>query len=239
MLHDMFVPYGDLREVYVIRGYEGSSKGCAFVKFVDREAAINAIEDMNNRIPIGSTRPLVIKFADVKKHGKKIDSDDDISERMNGMSINNSHQYLHQQYQQYSQYPPYLNGYGYSHQNVPLSYQSYNQNDRMVSTQQQHYMANSYPVYSNHIPHQFQYSPNNGIRAVPGLRHQQHAAMRSIRLPQRDFEQGIDTTADNGAQQQTNVSTYEEDELQMANRPPEGIVYNLFFYLYYMTMNRT
>jgi RNA recognition motif-containing protein len=51
-LHTMFIQYGDLREVHVIRGPDGGSKGCAFVKFVDREAAMVAIEDMNDIIPM-------------------------------------------------------------------------------------------------------------------------------------------------------------------------------------------
>ena len=50
-LHNMFAPYGELREVHIIRGPEGSSKGCAFVKFVDRDAAMVAIEDVNELIP--------------------------------------------------------------------------------------------------------------------------------------------------------------------------------------------
>lgn len=50
-LHAMFIPYGDLREVHIIRTPEGSSKGCAFVKFVDRESALVAIADMNDFIP--------------------------------------------------------------------------------------------------------------------------------------------------------------------------------------------
>lgn len=50
-LYNMFISYGDLREVHIIRGPEGSSKGCAFVKFVDREAAMVAIEDMHEAIP--------------------------------------------------------------------------------------------------------------------------------------------------------------------------------------------
>jgi CUG-BP- and ETR3-like factor len=51
-LHGMFVPYGELREVHIIRGPEGSPKGCAFVKYVDRDAAIAAIEDLNDSIPM-------------------------------------------------------------------------------------------------------------------------------------------------------------------------------------------
>lgn len=51
-LHNMFIMYGELREVHIIRGPEGSPKGCAFVKFVDRDAAISAIEDLNDTIPM-------------------------------------------------------------------------------------------------------------------------------------------------------------------------------------------
>lgn len=78
-------------QVHIIRGPEGSSKGCAFVKFVEREAALLAIEEMNNRIPDGSTRPLVIKFADIKKHGKKVDSEDYITERMGSMNMKDNY----------------------------------------------------------------------------------------------------------------------------------------------------
>lgn len=50
-LHDLFSIYGELREVHVIRGPEGGAKGCAFVKFVEREAALVAIENLNDTIP--------------------------------------------------------------------------------------------------------------------------------------------------------------------------------------------
>lgn len=50
-LHDLFSMYGELREVHVIRGPEGGAKGCAFVKFVEREAAVAAIENLNDTIP--------------------------------------------------------------------------------------------------------------------------------------------------------------------------------------------
>lgn len=51
-LHAMFAPFGELREVHIIRGPEGSPKGCAFVKFVGRESAFAAIEAMNDTIPM-------------------------------------------------------------------------------------------------------------------------------------------------------------------------------------------
>lgn len=119
-LHDMFVKFGDLREVHIIRGPEGSSKGCAFVKFVERESALFAIEEMNNKVPEGSTRPLVIKFADVKKHGKKIDSHADfLSDNMANMSISREAPYWLQQPSQPNPtlpstyyYPPYEYSHG-------------------------------------------------------------------------------------------------------------------------------
>lgn len=50
-LHQMFISYGELREVHVIKGMDGSPKGCAFIKFADRNSAIAAIEDLNGTIP--------------------------------------------------------------------------------------------------------------------------------------------------------------------------------------------
>lgn len=69
-LHDMFAKYGQLKEIHIIRGPEGMSKGCAFVKFLERDAALLAIHELHNSVPEGSTRPLVIKFADNKKTPK-------------------------------------------------------------------------------------------------------------------------------------------------------------------------
>lgn len=50
-LRQLFQPFGELKEVHIIRGPEGSPKGCAFVKFVDRDAAMSAINQLNETIP--------------------------------------------------------------------------------------------------------------------------------------------------------------------------------------------
>jgi CUG-BP- and ETR3-like factor len=50
-LFHLFSVYGELREVHIIRGPEGASKGCAFIKFVKTEASLIAMSDMNDIIP--------------------------------------------------------------------------------------------------------------------------------------------------------------------------------------------
>jgi len=65
-LIDIFSCYGELREVHLMRNQEGSSKGCAFVKFAKRESATTAISMLHDVVPVGSTRPLVVKFANCK-----------------------------------------------------------------------------------------------------------------------------------------------------------------------------
>lgn len=66
-LQEMFGPYGQLKEIHIIRGPDGNSKGCAFVKFLSQESALMAIQELNDTIPEGSARPLVIKMADSKR----------------------------------------------------------------------------------------------------------------------------------------------------------------------------
>jgi len=51
-LYNVFIQYGDLREVHIIRGPEGASKGCAFIKFVEQDAALLAIEYMHDVVPM-------------------------------------------------------------------------------------------------------------------------------------------------------------------------------------------
>ena len=47
----LFSQYGTLKEVHIIRGPDGASKGCAFIKYMDRESAYIAIDDMNETTP--------------------------------------------------------------------------------------------------------------------------------------------------------------------------------------------
>ena len=51
MLYQLFIAYGELREVHVIKLPDGTSRGCAFVKYVQRHAALAAIEGLIEVIP--------------------------------------------------------------------------------------------------------------------------------------------------------------------------------------------
>ncbi|CAM9674657.1 unnamed protein product [Chrysoparadoxa australica] len=69
VLHQLFSPYGEIVEVYVMRNHDGKPKGCAFVKYIERSFALAAIEALNEKQVTmeGAARPLVVKFADVRK----------------------------------------------------------------------------------------------------------------------------------------------------------------------------
>ncbi|XP_064415660.1 CUGBP Elav-like family member 3 isoform X30 [Latimeria chalumnae] len=64
----MFEPFGSIDECTVLRGPDGTSKGCAFVKFqshMEAQAAISALH--GSRTLPGASSSLVVKFADTEK----------------------------------------------------------------------------------------------------------------------------------------------------------------------------
>lgn len=66
-VRELFAPFGEIREIYMIRNSDGSSKCAAFLRFVDRDAAVQAIQSLNNNFMMeGAARPLIVKFADNK-----------------------------------------------------------------------------------------------------------------------------------------------------------------------------
>jgi len=65
-IRELFEPFGEISGVYIIRNNDGVKKGCAFVKFVERESAVAAIERMNDQPVEGAERPLIVKFADTR-----------------------------------------------------------------------------------------------------------------------------------------------------------------------------
>jgi len=67
MVAQVFQQFGEVSGVFVIRSTDGYRKGCAFVKFANRDAAYDAIDDLNGKVVFqGSDRPLIVKIADTK-----------------------------------------------------------------------------------------------------------------------------------------------------------------------------
>ncbi|KAL3911646.1 MAG: hypothetical protein SGARI_001547 [Bacillariaceae sp.] len=66
-VRELFEPFGEIREIYMIRNADGSSKCAAFLRFVERDAAMQAIVSLHSNLVMdGAARPLIVKFADNK-----------------------------------------------------------------------------------------------------------------------------------------------------------------------------
>uniref|UniRef100_A0A1B6MSB6 RRM domain-containing protein n=1 Tax=Graphocephala atropunctata TaxID=36148 RepID=A0A1B6MSB6_9HEMI len=64
----MFEQFGHIEECTVLRDNSGQSKGCAFVTYMTRQCALNAIKAMHHSHNMeGCSSPLVVKFADTPK----------------------------------------------------------------------------------------------------------------------------------------------------------------------------
>ncbi|XP_048008511.1 CUGBP Elav-like family member 3 isoform X1 [Chanodichthys erythropterus] len=67
-VREMFEPFGSIDECTVLRGPDGTSKGCAFVKFQSHSEAQSAINSLHgSRTLPGASSSLVVKFADTEK----------------------------------------------------------------------------------------------------------------------------------------------------------------------------
>ncbi|XP_030631817.1 CUGBP Elav-like family member 4 isoform X6 [Chanos chanos] len=67
-IYRLFEPYGVIEECTVLRGPDGNSKGCAFVKFSTHTEAQSAISGLHGSQTMpGASSSLVVKFADTDK----------------------------------------------------------------------------------------------------------------------------------------------------------------------------
>uniref|UniRef100_A0A2K6W135 RRM domain-containing protein n=1 Tax=Onchocerca volvulus TaxID=6282 RepID=A0A2K6W135_ONCVO len=67
-VRSLFAPFGVIDEVTVLRGADGLSKGCAFVKFATHSQAAMAINALHGSQTMpGASSSLVVKFADTEK----------------------------------------------------------------------------------------------------------------------------------------------------------------------------
>jgi CUG-BP- and ETR3-like factor len=63
-LRPIFSPFGEIKDMNVLRGPDGQSKGCAFILFKDVGSAVQAITTLNGKIKLeGATSNLVVQFA--------------------------------------------------------------------------------------------------------------------------------------------------------------------------------
>nr|XP_032809567.1 CUGBP Elav-like family member 3 isoform X2 [Petromyzon marinus] len=64
----LFQPFGNMEECTVLRGPDGASKGCAFVKFSSHAEAQSAITALHGSTTLpGASSSLVVKFADSER----------------------------------------------------------------------------------------------------------------------------------------------------------------------------
>lgn len=64
----MFAPYGQIEDCTVLRDANMKSRGCAFVTYLKRQSAINAIKSMHHSQTMdGCSSPIVVKFADTPR----------------------------------------------------------------------------------------------------------------------------------------------------------------------------
>ncbi|CAF3396654.1 unnamed protein product [Rotaria sp. Silwood1] len=64
----IFEPYGTIEECTILRGPNGDSKGCAFVKFSTHNEAQQAIQNVHGSQTFpGASSSIVVKFADTEK----------------------------------------------------------------------------------------------------------------------------------------------------------------------------
>lgn len=68
----LFSSFGEIQEIHLIRNNDGTSKCAAFLRFVERESAEKAIEELHNQYTMeGAARALIVKFADNKQQKRQ------------------------------------------------------------------------------------------------------------------------------------------------------------------------
>eukprot|EP00897_Mesotaenium_endlicherianum_P006474 jgi/Mesen1/5855/ME000298S05126 len=67
-VEDIFSQFGAVYDVYIMRDQEKQSRGCAFVKFPNKESAQAAIDALNGTYKMdGCDYPLTVRYADPKR----------------------------------------------------------------------------------------------------------------------------------------------------------------------------
>ena len=150
----------------MIRNADGSSKCAAFLRFVTREAAMSAIESLNNQMTMeGSARPLIVRFADSKQQRQQ-----------RQMRTVRRHDMMAIPPGAYSPYhhPQMASAMGLHHPGAPPQSVVY-------PMPPQHYAAAGYPPVNgqHHPPHAYMYPPQYAHVAPYGYPNQPRPNMAS------------------------------------------------------------
>lgn len=71
-VRELFAPFGEIKGIFLIRSSDGIKKGCAFVKYTERDSAMAAIQSLHGAVALeNSDRPLIVKIADTKNQKKQ------------------------------------------------------------------------------------------------------------------------------------------------------------------------
>eukprot|EP00116_Pleurobrachia_bachei_P019068 sb/3479330/ len=177
--HSLSLSLGSIEELTILRSPDlplsppifGTSKGCAFLKFTQRAAAVSAINSMHNsRIMEGASSPLVVKFADTEK--------DKMMRRMNNCTTGlvytpsfpatmNMSQYL---YQQVRERVNMSHASTYTSRLSRVTFNNYPPSQQMVQQQQQALMLQGM-------------LPGQSIGAEPSLPGMCELIMRYLQIP--------------------------------------------------------
>mmetsp|Transcript_568 Transcript_568/g.1737 ORF Transcript_568/g.1737 Transcript_568/m.1737 type:complete len:426 (+) Transcript_568:85-1362(+) len=70
-IRQIFSPYGEVEEVFLMRGGSRSGMACCFVRFSRNEDAASAIQGVHGKVvPEGASEPLVVRYADSPGSGR-------------------------------------------------------------------------------------------------------------------------------------------------------------------------
>ncbi|KAL7050135.1 hypothetical protein ACKWTF_003964 [Chironomus riparius] len=147
-VRQLFNRFGTIEECTILRGPDGASKGCAFVKFSSHPEAQAAITSLHGSQTMpGASSSLVVKFADTEKE-RQIRRMQQMAGHMNLLSP-----FV------FNQFGPY-NAYAQTQQQAALMAAATAQGTYMnpmaaLATQIPHALSGAEAVYSNGIPHTY------------------------------------------------------------------------------------
>eukprot|EP00026_Physarum_polycephalum_P002042 Phypoly_transcript_02046.p1 GENE.Phypoly_transcript_02046~~Phypoly_transcript_02046.p1 ORF type:complete len:451 (+),score=61.22 Phypoly_transcript_02046:107-1354(+) len=71
-LMPVFTPFGEIEELSILKDDHGRSKGCAFLRYVNRDSAVSCVTALNGALKLpGAPSNLVVKFAESEREKQR------------------------------------------------------------------------------------------------------------------------------------------------------------------------